>query len=153
MAEAVRPDVLVHVCQNCIPGGGQLPRQWTQDGLHVLIRQVPCSGKTDAQYLFHALENGCQGVCVVTCPKAGCHLAQGNYRAEVRIRTIQRLLVEIGLAPERAQLLRCETDESAEHLEQVLRQTISTISQAAGPSIPPAGQTGAPAGRAGVAPP
>jgi F420-non-reducing hydrogenase iron-sulfur subunit len=132
MTEAVQPDVLVHVCQNCIPGGGRLPRQWVQDGLHVLVRQVPCSGKTDAQYLFRALENGCQGVCVVTCPKAECHLAQGNYRAEVRINTIQRLLAEIGLAPGRAQLLRCSPEESAEHLEQVLRETVSAISEAAG---------------------
>lgn len=146
MAEAVRPDVLIHVCQNCIPGGEQLPRQWVQEGLHVLVRQVPCSGKTDAQYLFHALENGCQGVCVVTCPKAQCHLAQGNYRAEVRINTIQRLLAEIGLAPGRAQLLRCSPEESAGHLEQILRETVSAISAAAG-------QAGWTDGREGAGPP
>lgn len=142
MAQAVSPDVLIHVCQNCIPGGGQLPRQWVQDGLHVVVRQVPCSGKTDAQYLFHALENGCQGVCVVTCPKAQCHLAQGNYRAEVRINMIQRLLAEIGLAPGRAQLLRCSPEESVERLEQTLRETVSAISQASGQPSPAAELSG-----------
>ncbi|MFA6133526.1 MAG: hydrogenase iron-sulfur subunit [Phycisphaerae bacterium] len=142
MAEAARPDVLVHVCQNCIPNGGHLPRQWVQGGFHVVVREVPCSGKTDAQYLFHALENGCQGVCVVTCPKAACHLAQGNYRAEVRIRTVQRLLAEIGLSPGRAQLLRCSSDESAEHLERVVRETVVAISEAIGRSGPPAGPGG-----------
>jgi coenzyme F420-reducing hydrogenase delta subunit len=152
MAEAVSPDVLIHVCQNCIPGGGQLPRQWVQEGLHVVVRQVPCSGKTDAQYLFHALENGCQGVCVVTCPKAQCHLAQGNYRAEVRINTIQRLLAEIGLAPGRAQLIRCSPDESAEHLEQTLRETVCTISQAAGQSSLAAEHSGLPRAAEGAGP-
>ena len=131
MAEAVSPDILVHVCQNCIPGGGRLPRQWEQDGLRVLVREVPCSGKTDAQYLFRALEGGCRGVCVVTCPKAACHLAQGNYRAEVRIRTIQRLLAEIGLAPERAQLLRSDPDAPPEQLEEAVRQAVRTIGEAA----------------------
>jgi F420-non-reducing hydrogenase iron-sulfur subunit len=103
-----------------------------QDGVRVVVREVPCSGKTDAQYLFRALENGCQGVCVVTCPKAECHLAQGNYRAEIRIRTIQRLLAEIGLDPGQARLLHSSPDESAEQLEQVLRQTVREVTQAAG---------------------
>lgn len=132
MLEAACPDVLVHVCQNCIPCGKHLPRQWMQDGVRVVVREVPCSGKTDAQYLFRALENGCQGVCVVTCPKAECHLAQGNYRAEIRIRTIQRLLAEIGLDPGQARLLHSSPDESAEQLEQVLRQTVREVTQAAG---------------------
>lgn len=132
MAVTLCPNVLVHVCQNCIPSGGHLPRQWMQDGHRVVVREVPCSGKTDIQYLFHALENGCQGVCVVTCPKASCHLSQGNYRAEVRIRTVQRLLSEIGLDPARAQLLRFSPDESAQELERVVRQTVCEICGAAG---------------------
>ncbi len=130
MAESVCPDVLIHVCQNCLPSRGHLPRQWVQEGLRILVREVPCSGKTDAQYLFHAFEDGCMGVCVVTCPKASCHLAQGNYRAEVRMRTVQRLLAEIGLSPDRAQLLRASPDESAEQLEKSVRQAVQTISRA-----------------------
>ncbi len=129
MAEAFCPDVLVHVCQNCIPAGGRLPRQWVQDSLQVLVREVPCSGKTDAQYLFHALESGCRGVCVVACPKAACHLAQGNYRAEIRIDTVRRLLAEIGLHPDRAQLLRSSPDEPLGQLEQVVRQAVHVVSQ------------------------
>jgi coenzyme F420-reducing hydrogenase delta subunit len=134
MSESFCPDVLVHVCQNCIPGGAHLPRQWAQDGCRVLVREVPCSGKTDAQYLFHALEGGCRGVCVVTCPKAQCHLAQGNYRAEVRIRTVQRLLAEIGLHPQQAQLLRSSPDAPAAELEQLVRAVVKTIADAAAQS-------------------
>ncbi len=102
-----------------------------QDGLRVQISEVPCSGKTDAQYLFHALENGCRGVCVVTCPKSACHLAQGNYRAEVRINTIKRLLAEIGLDSDRAQLLRFSPEEPIEQLEAAIRQSVSAINRAA----------------------
>ncbi len=74
------PDVVVYVCCNCIPQGKRLPRQWTQQGAHVLVREVPCSGKMDAQYLMHAIEGGVRGLCVVACPKGECHLAQGNIR-------------------------------------------------------------------------
>jgi F420-non-reducing hydrogenase iron-sulfur subunit len=112
------------VCQNCIPDGGRLPRQWVQDGAHVLVREAPCSGKTDAEYLFHALEAGCSGVCVVTCPRGQCHLSQGNYRAEVRIRTMQRLLTEIGMEPERVELMCCSPTDPAGTLERQVREAV-----------------------------
>ena len=127
MAVAVSPDVVVYVCTNSIPEGRRLPRQWNQDGAHVLVREVPCSGKMDGQYLFHALEGGTRGVCVVACPKGECHLAQGNYRAEIRIRTVQRLLAEIGLEPERAELVHGSADDSPEQFEQLVRGAVGRI--------------------------
>jgi F420-non-reducing hydrogenase iron-sulfur subunit len=70
----------------------------------------------DGQYLFHALEGGGRGICVVACPKGECHFAQGNYRAEVRVRTVQRLLTEIGLEPQRAELVHGSADQPLEQL-------------------------------------
>ena len=116
MAEPVQPDIIVYACQSCIPEGESVPRQWKQDGVHVLLREVPCSGKIDAQYLFHALEAGGQGLCVVTCSRGNCSLGQGNYRAEVRVHTVRRLLAEIGLEPERVELLHCDSDDRPGHL-------------------------------------
>ena len=127
MAVGLSPDVIVYVCTNSIPKGGRLPRQWNQDGAHVLVREVPCSGKMDGQYLFHALEGGARGVCVVACPKGECHLGQGNYRAEVRIRTAQRLLKEIGLEPERAELVHGSDDDSPHQIEQLVRGAVGRI--------------------------
>lgn len=127
MTVGVAPDVIVYICANSIPRGGRLPRQWNQDGMHVLVREVPCSGKIDGQYLFHALEGGAQGICVVACPKGECHLAQGNYRAEVRIRTVQRLLKEIGLEPARAELVHGSADDSPHAIEQRVRGAVERI--------------------------
>jgi len=127
MAVGVSPDVVVYVCTNSIPAGRRLPRQWNQDGMHVLVREVPCSGKMDGQYLFHALEGGGRGVCVVACPKGECKLAQGNYRAEIRVRTAQRLLREIGLEPERAELVHASADDSPEQVEQLVRGAVQRI--------------------------
>ncbi|MDQ1255956.1 MAG: F420-non-reducing hydrogenase iron-sulfur subunit [Candidatus Hydrogenedentes bacterium] len=116
MSESLHTGVTVYICRQCIPQGVRLPRQWTQDGVHVRVTELPCSGKTDAQYLFHAFEAGARGVLVVACPQGKCHLAQGNYRAEIRIRTVQRLLTEIGIEPERAELLHCGPDDDLEKL-------------------------------------
>jgi coenzyme F420-reducing hydrogenase delta subunit len=127
MAEFVSPDVLVHICSNCLPQGNRLPRQWALDGAHILVRELPCTGKIDAQYLFHALEGGARGLCVVACPKGECTLAQGNYRAEVRVRTVQRLLEEIGVEPGRAELLYCSPEDPPDRLERVVHDSVAHI--------------------------
>ena len=128
MRESVSPDIVVHVCTNCMPQGGHLPRQWVQDGARIFVREVPCTGKLDGQYLMHALEGGAWGVCVIACPKGDCHLAQGNYRAELRVRTIQRLLAEIGLPQERAQLVHVPPEAPVEQTEQLVRAAVGQIS-------------------------
>jgi coenzyme F420-reducing hydrogenase delta subunit len=127
MAEVLSPDVVVYFCTNCAPPGVHLPRQWRQDGARVLVREVPCSGKIDGLYLLHALEGGARGLCVVACPKGECHLAQGNYRATVRVRTIQRLLAEIGLPPECAQLVHVSPNDPPRQVEQLVRSTVVRI--------------------------
>jgi len=101
-----------------------LPRQWTQNGNRVRVTVLPCSGKTDLQYLLHAIEAGVQGLLVVTCPRGECRLSQGNYRAEVRIGTVRRLLGEIGLEPERAELAHCAPDDN---LEDLIRDAVTRL--------------------------
>ena len=101
-----------------------MPSQWREGDVHVRVRQIPCSGKIDAQYLFHALEGGASAVCVIACPKGECTLTQGNYRAEVRVRTVQRLLGEIGLDPQRAAILNCPADASVDHLKGLIGEAV-----------------------------
>jgi len=127
MAELINPDVVVYVCHNSVPSGGRLARQWVQDGAHVLVREVPCSGKMDAQYLLHTIEGGGRGVCVVACPKGKCRLAQGNYRAEIRIGTIRRLMAEIGIEPYRAKLVHCSADDTFERFDAAIREAVAEI--------------------------
>lgn len=127
MAIASSADVVVYICHRCLPPGSVLPRQWKQDGARVALHQVPCSGKIDGQYLFHALEGGVRGLCVVTCPKGECHLNQGNYRAEIRVCTVQRLLGEIGIEPERAELLHFSPEDLPEELDEAIRGAVRRI--------------------------
>jgi len=127
MAEPVSPDVIVYFCTNSVGKDFVIPRQWKQDGAHVVVRVVPCSGKLDAQYLFHALEGGGYGICVAACPEGQCKLMQGNYRARVRVATVGKLLGEMGLESERAQLVCAEQDESAESFLVRVREAVTTI--------------------------
>lgn len=119
--------MLVYVCANCIPHAGTLPRQWMHGSAYVAVHEIPCSGKVDTQYLMHALEGGGRGICIVACPQGECHLAQGNYRAEIRIGAVQRLLGEIGLEPERAVLVHCSPSDPPERLKELVEETVARL--------------------------
>ena len=127
MAGVPSPEVVVYVCNRSIPQGAAPRPQWKRDGVRVVVHTVPCSGKMDGQYLLHALEGGARGLCIVACPKGECHLGQGNYRAEVRLRTIRRLLGEAGLKPERAELLHCSPNDSPGQFDDLLRGAVERI--------------------------
>ena len=83
--------------------------------------------QTDVHYMMRALEAGICGFCVVTCPHGECRLSQGNYRAETRLKTVQRLLGEIGLEPERIELLRSSTEDEGCLLEEQVRGAVDRI--------------------------
>ena len=127
MTQSAGADVIVYVCANCAAEGGRMARQWDHNGVSVLVQEVPCSGKSDLQYLLHTLEAGSLGICVAACPRGECQLAEGNYRAEVRIGTLRRLLVEIGIDPERAQLVHCSAHDPPDRLEQLVREAVGRI--------------------------
>ena len=127
MSSSLAPDIIVYVCTNCTPQVAVLPRQWKQQGARVFVREVPCSGKMDGQYLLHGFEGGARGLCVVACPKGECHLAQGNYRAEMRIGTLRRLLEEIGLEAGRAELVHASADDPADEFENRVRSAVGRI--------------------------
>jgi coenzyme F420-reducing hydrogenase delta subunit len=88
--------------------------------MHVRIKEIPCSGKIDAQYMLHALEGGVKGICIVTCPLGKCTLSQGNYRSEIRTKTVQRLLSEIGLDPLRARLVHCPAEMTVDQFKEFI---------------------------------
>jgi len=105
----------------------------------VQVREVPCSGKIDVQYLLHAFEGGAQGICVLTCPQGECLRVQGNYRAEVRVRTVKRLLAEIGSEPERIALAHCSPQDPAERVERAAREATARFARLGGSRAIPEG--------------
>jgi heterodisulfide reductase subunit A2 len=124
MADNVRKDIFIYLCRNCIPGVEKLPRQWTQDGVHVQMQELPCTGKITTQYMFHTLEGGSRGVCVITCPMGECTLTQGNYRAAIRMKNVKQLLAEIGLEPERAEIIHFSPGDSLDKLNESIHSVV-----------------------------
>ena len=127
MVRQTPPDILVFLCKNSVPEAGRMPVQWTEAGVHIQTKIIPCSGKIDAQYIFHSLEGGVRGVCVMTCPHGECTLSQGNYRAEIRVKTVRRLLSEIGDNPLRVELLNCPSGASIENLKEIINEVAARV--------------------------
>jgi len=128
-ATTTSAEAVIFACRNCFPGMRFLPAQWNAEKIHVRVKEIPCSGKIDAQYILHALEGGVSGVCVVTCPKGKCTLAQGNYRAEIRAKTVRRLLEEIGADPRRVELIQCVDNETPLEMRSRIDRAIRTFSE------------------------
>jgi len=72
---------------------------------NVKIVRVPCSGKVDAKYILHALQNGADGVCVAGCLEGDCHFKNGNVKAARRVEYVKKLLDEIGIGGERVEMI------------------------------------------------
>ena len=62
---------------------------------------------------------------MLRCPPGDCKLTQGNYRAQMRVNTVKRLLNEIGLEPERAALIHFSKNDKREELDILIRDVIS----------------------------
>jgi coenzyme F420-reducing hydrogenase delta subunit len=124
---APHADVIIYLCKNCVPAGKRLPVQWNESGMHVRIKEIPCSGKIEAQYMMHALEGEVRGIFVVTCPTGECTLAQGNYRAEMRVKTVQRLMAEAGLDPKRAGIAHCPDGVTVDGLKKIIGEAVQSI--------------------------
>ena len=68
---------------------------------NVKIIRLPCTGKTDMQYLLDAFDEGADGVVIVACSLGNCHHEHGNLRAKARVERTAEMLEQIGLQPER----------------------------------------------------
>ncbi len=72
---------------------------------NVKIIRVPCSGKVDVIHLMRAIAGGADGVYVAGCLEGDCHFKSGNAKAARRVTYVQQLLRDLGLEPERIEMV------------------------------------------------
>jgi F420-non-reducing hydrogenase iron-sulfur subunit len=72
---------------------------------NIKIVRVPCTGKVDVIHIMRALQRGADGVYVAGCLEGDCHFNNGNVRARHRVERVKKLLEEIGIGPERVEML------------------------------------------------
>ena len=104
-SDAFVPQVTAFTCNYCgymaADTAGSLREQYPAN---VKLLRLPCTGKTDAQYLLDAFEQGADAVFVVACSLGNCHHVRGNERGKARVERTKLLLRQIGLEPERLEM-------------------------------------------------
>ncbi|OEU46634.1 MAG: heterodisulfide reductase subunit MvhD [Desulfobulbaceae bacterium S3730MH12] len=105
--ENFEPVIVAFCCHYCaytaadMAGSQRLPYP-----SNVKIIRVPCSGKVDALHITKAFEKGADGVYVAGCLDGDCHFKNGNDKAAKLVTYVQNYLEEIGLEPERLEMVR-----------------------------------------------
>jgi coenzyme F420-reducing hydrogenase delta subunit len=72
---------------------------------NVKIVRVPCTGKVDIKHIMQAFQGGADGVYVAGCLEGDCHFKNGNIKAARRVQRAKVLLEEIGMEPERVEMI------------------------------------------------
>jgi F420-non-reducing hydrogenase iron-sulfur subunit len=99
------PDITAFTCNYCgymaADTAGALRIEYPAN---VKLVRLPCTGKTDTQYLLDAIEQGADAVYVVACSLGNCHHVRGNERGLARVERAKQLLAQIGVEPERLEM-------------------------------------------------
>lgn len=101
------PEITVLTCQYC----GNVPvemagSQRIQYPATVKVLTLPCAGRVDLLFLLKALEQGADGILVVSCPEGNCHHLSGDQRSAARVAYARELIAETGMDAERLQYAR-----------------------------------------------
>ena len=96
-------------------------------GKRIRFFPLPCSGRIDPLHLMRALESGADKVYLVTCPEGACHYREGNIRAKKRLAYTQSLIEEIGLDPERLELIVTNAGDPVTTIDRLARGLLTRM--------------------------
>lgn len=96
------------------------------------IIRLMCSGRIDPQFVLDAFALGADGVLIGGCHPGDCHYQEGNYKALRRYRLLKRMLVDLGIEPERFRLEWISASE-ADRLRDVMNEMAEQL-RALGPA-------------------
>lgn len=92
------PEITVFTCIYCgymsADTAGAMRLQYPPN---IKVVKLPCTGKTDVDFILKAFEEGADGVYVVGCSLGNCHHVRGNERGLARVERAKEILNEIGL--------------------------------------------------------
>jgi F420-non-reducing hydrogenase iron-sulfur subunit len=112
------PRILAILCNWCsysaADQAGASKREYPSS---IRIMRVMCTGRVDPTHVMEALAGGMDGVLVCGCHPGDCHYINGNCRASGRIGLLRKMLVSMGLEPQRLRLEWISASESEKFAE------------------------------------
>jgi len=101
-----KPRILGFLCNWCCYAGADLAGvSRYQYPANIRIIRMMCSGRVDLAFILRAFSNGSDGVFMGGCWPGECHyITEGNYASLSMMHICKKLLVQIGMNPERLRL-------------------------------------------------
>jgi len=105
MGDEWQPRIVAFFCNWCTYTAADLAGvSRMKYAANVRVIRVMCSGRVDPQFVLKAFESGADGVLIGGCHPGDCHYMEGNYKCLRRYHLLERMLQDLGVAPERFRL-------------------------------------------------
>jgi F420-non-reducing hydrogenase iron-sulfur subunit len=102
VAQTFEPRIIGFLCYWCSYTGADMAGTARMKyAPNVDIVRLMCSGRIDPELVTAAFAKGADGVLVCGCHIGDCHYMEGNHKTMVRMPLLKRVLLELGLEPER----------------------------------------------------
>ncbi len=95
----------------------------------VAFKRLPCTGRLEVPAILDAFTEGAEAVFVAGCQIDECHNLSGSKRAAKRVQYARKILEELGLQPERLEMVFVPRGESEPIVEAAreLKMRLSTM--------------------------
>jgi F420-non-reducing hydrogenase iron-sulfur subunit len=102
MAKEFEPNIIGFLCNWCSYAGADLAgTSRIKYPPNIKSIRVMCSGRVDTVFVLEALKKGADGVLIAGCHPGDCHYQSGNYKANRRMKLLQKYLDDMGIEPKR----------------------------------------------------
>ena len=106
MSEHFEPVIVGFTCNWCSYRAADMAgTSRTKYAPNVRLIRLMCSGRLDPTFVMKALSSGADGVLVTGCHPGECHYIEQNYKALRRHLLLRRVLMGLGIEPERIKLV------------------------------------------------
>ncbi len=140
MADAFEPVIIGFTCNWCSYRAADLAgTARIKYPPNIRLIRLMCSGRLDPTFVLKALAGGADGVFISGCHPGECHYMEQNYKALRRFHLMQRTLAQLGIEPQRVQLVWASAAEG-QRLANEITRVVEEI-RALGPLHWPNGHT------------
>jgi F420-non-reducing hydrogenase iron-sulfur subunit len=125
MSEPFKPVIVGFLCNWCsyraadLAGTARLHYAPTLRPIRVM-----CTARVEPQFVLKALREGADGVLIAGCHPGECHYVEGNIKALRRHTLLKQMLLQLGIEPERVQIVWAAASESKVLAEAVDQMTL-----------------------------
>jgi F420-non-reducing hydrogenase iron-sulfur subunit len=127
MTKEWKPRIVAFFCNWCTYTAADLAGvSRLKYAANIRVIRLMCSGRVDPQFIVDALTRGADAVLIGGCHPNDCHYVEGNYKCLRRFQMLKRMIVDMGLEPERLRLEWISAAEG-EKVKRVVNEMVGQV--------------------------